>query len=354
MFPQEEDRPDLRPTGEKEEKREIMNIINLPNVLDDNGAISFINDLNNSLEYPNVQMCFRNLSFVRPFGVLVSAEAFKDFVTKRKKKGFETYYMDSDWLKKKNSGAISYLKYFGFFKYCGIPIGEEPNKVFHTSTYFPIQTIEKSELEKESFFGNWRNIIEKKCAELSKLITNDEIAYTYLDYALREIIRNVFEHSNVTQCSLMAQCYANDEIEIAVADRGVGIHNTLKDKYRVDNPIDSLLLSMEPGVSRVNIEKSKGEWGNSGFGLYILSGVGKEYGTFSLLSSCAYLSLFKEDKKILVDNNYFNGTAIKLNVKKSYLEYFPNLRKKLIDEGENKYLERYGKKIRASGKSKKS
>ncbi len=331
-----------------------MNTIILPNVLDDDGAISFVNDLNSSLEYPEVQICFKNLSFVRPFGVLVSAEAFKDFVNKRSINGLKTYYMDSEWLKSKNSGAISYLKYFGFFKYCGIPVGEEPNKIFHTSTYFPIQTIEKNDLEQKSLIGNWRNVIEKKCSELSKLITKDEIAYTYLDYALREIIRNVFEHSNVNQCSLMAQCYANDEIEIAVADRGIGIHNTLKDKYNVDNPIESLLLSMEPGVSRVNVEESKGEWGNSGFGLYILSGVGKEYGTFSLLSSCAYVSLYKEDQKILVDRNYFNGTAIKVRVKKSYLEYFPNLRKKLIDEGEEKYLERYGKKIRASGKSKKS
>jgi len=331
-----------------------MKILNVPPVLDDDGVLSLLRDLNQNINIPEVSINFKTLEWVRPFGTLVFAEGLKDFIKKRKENNLHTYYLDIDWLKKKSSGPISYLKYFGFFQYCGMRCGDFPNRGHHTNRYFPITIITKEHLENESFLGNWRNSIERKCEELAQLVTMDYIAHDYLEYSFREIIRNVFEHSRTESCSIMAQCYSDDEIEIAVADRGVGIHKTLVDKFKTNDPLESLFIALEPGVSCVDIERSKGQWGNSGFGLYILSGVGKEYGTFSILSSGAYLSLYKEDKKTVVDSLYYAGTAVKITVKKALLEYFPNLKKNLIDAGEVKYFDKYGKKIKASGKSKSS
>jgi len=328
-----------------------MKIINLPSVLDDDGGILLINCLNDSIDVSEISIDFRPLQFVRPFGTLITAEAIKDFSAKRRMKGYKTYCQDPQWILSKGSGPISYLKYFGFFQYCGLNIGEKPNKDYHTNTYFPIQVIRKQDLEKQSFIADWRKGIERKCEDLSTLICNDPVANEYLDYSIREIIRNVFEHANISECSIMAQCYG-DEIEFAIADRGVGIHSTLSEKYKTKTALDSVLLSLEPGVSRVDIDRSKGSWGNSGFGLYVLSGVGKTYGTFSLLSSGAYIKMYEDDQKTIVDKTYFTGTAVKLSVDRKQLEYFPNLRKKLIDEGEKLYEERHGKKMKASGKSK--
>ncbi|GAB6091745.1 hypothetical protein [Spirochaeta dissipatitropha] len=328
-----------------------MSKIYLPNNLDDDGAISLIRDLNYHIDENDVSINFDHLSFARPFGTLVAAEAFKQFVAYRKSRGLPTYYENDELLRAKSKGAISYLKYFGFFKYCGINIGDAENKAYHTNTYLPIQSLCQHDLEQNSKNGDWRNTIVKKCEELGELLTSDLSEIDYLEYSFREIIRNVFEHSGINECVLMAQAYKPDLIEIAVADRGCGIHSTIQPKYGTDEPIDSILLALEPGISMADISNSPGEWGNSGFGLYILSNVGKEYGTFSILSNCCYLRMYQDDKKILTDELFYKGTAIKLLVHKKELEYFPNLRKRLIDEGEQEYYKKYGERISASKRS---
>lgn len=331
--------------------------INLPNNLNDAGCISFIKELNSSLNIPeDVYLNFKQISWVEPFGTLVSAEALKTFNQYRKEHNLNTYYLDHEWLQNKSSSAISYLKYFGFFKYCGANIGELPNKEYHTMTYLPIQVLRKEELENGVFVKDWRNPILKKCSEMSLLISDNDYITNYLEYGFRETIRNVFEHSGSTSCSVMAQYWKNsDEIEIAVADRGVGIHNTISDKYKTTTVFDSISLALEPGVSRMDIEKSSGNWGNSGFGLYLLSGIGKEYGHFSILSSGTYIKQYELEQKTLCDDNiFFKGTAIKIKVKRDSLDYFPNLLEKLIRDGESIYEKRTGKKIKASGMSRKS
>jgi len=331
-----------------------MSRIILPNSLNDDGALSLVRDLNQVIDEPEVSVCFDHLSWVRPFGTLVAAEAFKDFVFIRKDAGYKTYYENPANIIAQNDGAIGYLKYFGFFQYCGIDIGEQPNEDYHTKNYLRIQKLEQKELENNAKNGDWRNRIVSKCEELGEILCEDISSVNYLEYAFREIIRNVFEHAAISECSLMAQAYKNGMIEIAVADRGRGIYSTLKDKYNLDKPIDSLFLALEPGVSMEDVDNSPGEWGNSGFGLYILSNVGKEYGAFSLLSSGCYLRMYHDDRTILTDEVFYTGTAIKLLVNKADLEYFPNLRYKLIQEGELKYKEKYGKEIKASLRSGKS
>lgn len=294
---------------------------------------------------------FDRVTFVRPFGTLVAAEAFTQFVLQRKKSNLPTFYENDEMLRIKTKGAIGYLKYFGFFRYCGIPIGDIENKDYHTHNYLPIQRLRQQELIQLSHDGNWRDRIVEKCEELGQLLTDDISEINYLEYSFREIIRNVYEHSGVDECCIMAQVYRGNEIEIAVADRGCGIHSTLQPKYKTSKPIESILLALEPGVSMSDISENSGEWGNSGFGLYILSNVGKQYGVFSILSNCCYLRMYQEDKKILTDDVFYKGTAVKLLVNRKDLEYFPNLRKKLIDEGEKAYFEKYGTKVSASKRS---
>lgn len=326
----------------------------IPDSLNDDGALALVRDLTEVIDEPEVSVCFDRLSWVRPFGTLVAAEAFKDFVKIRSDNGYKTFYENSSMLLQQYSGAIGYLKYFGFFQYCGIDIGEQPNEDYHTKNYLRIQKLQQKELADDALNNDWRNRIVTKCEELGEMLCDDLSSINYLEYAFRETIRNVFEHAAVSECSLMAQAYKNGTIEIAVADRGRGIHATLKDKFSISNPLDSLLLALEPGISMEDVENSPGEWGNSGFGLYILSNVGKTYGAFSLLSSGCYLRMYHDDRTILTDEVFYQGTAIKILVNKADLEYFPNLRYKLIQDGEKKYKEKYGKEIKASLRSGKS
>lgn len=313
-------------------------MFDIPSTLNDDSVMRFIKTLNQHIEDREISINFKTLQWAQPSGTLMFAEAIKQFVSIRQDKGLSTYYHDLNWLKHRESGAVSYLKYFGFFKYCDIDAGNTPNKSSSSSRYIPIKVL-STEYFTSLFSWDWRSRIERECENLAKLIIDDMYSVKFLGYSFREVIRNVFEHSGVKACTIMAQYWpSRDLLEIAVADRGHGIHETLKDKYKSASPLDSLLLSLKAGVSRNNIETPKSD--NSGFGLYVLSNVGKHYGEFSILSSGAYVKIAGNNQSTQFEKTYFQGTIIKIQVKKHSLEYFPNLFEKLKIEGDKELKER--------------
>ena len=153
-----------------------------------------------------------------------------------------------------------------------------------------------------------------------------------LGYCLRETVRNVFEHAETDSCALMAQKYANDDVEIAIADRGVGVLSSMRRAHKLSSAIDALRLAIRPGMSgTVEVEQS-GPWDNSGFGLYVLSQLGRQHGSFAITSSGASLIIgFGEESAVIANTP---GTVIKLRVSVSDAEYFPNRLQQIVDEGE--------------------
>ena len=92
-----------------------------------------------------------------------------------------------------------------------------------------------------------------------------------LSYCFREVIRNVFEHANCGECSVMAQSWSNNIAEVAIIDRGVGIKKSLSSTYNIVTHVDALKLAVKPGISSGSVLSTGGKWGNEGYGLYILS-----------------------------------------------------------------------------------
>jgi hypothetical protein len=112
-----------------------------------------------------------------------------------------------------------------------------------------------------------------------------------VSYCLREIVRNSFEHGQVDECLFMAQRWQNNEAEIAVADAGCGIHETIFPVHQTVEPRASISLSLQPGVSGINANPDMGFYSNSGFGLYVVSQLGMRYGEFSIQSSGELLNI---------------------------------------------------------------
>lgn len=238
-----------------------------------------------------------------------------------------------------HTAAIGYLTSVGFFKY----FGEDPFKATDlriNKTYIPVSIINWSDLKSrvnddEKTFGTKKliqDIIEEYSDNYSAWMFNK--IEPVISYCFREIIRNVFEHTNALYCSIFGQIYnQRNEIEICIADSGCGIRNSLSKKY-IECTDDEWALShaILPGITSESI-KNSGMYDNSGFGLYVLSEIAKKFGYMVIASGEKLIRITGNDVK-LHDYQYL-GTMVGINFKYNELLKNKNIILDLIKEGES-------------------
>ena len=313
----------------------------------------FYQNVKNCCDEENIGIDFSDVRFVFPFGSLMIAEGLKQVFNKRMISGQHVYLTNPEVIDESYNNALSYLKYFGFFKYVGIDKGFEPNQNIYNTSYIPIKTITKVSLKKGSSSEDWYDTINIACENIATIITDDDFSVHMLTYCFREIIRNVFEHAKIDYCSLMAQYYPrNNIVEIAIFDTGIGIYESLKESGSPYEGDDLLEHVIRPGISSKIGGSRNDDWENTGFGLYVISELGKQYGNFSLISSNQYISF--EEEKLLIDKINIKGTGIKLKISLNDSAYFPNILKSIVDKGEELTVEIFGERREASGMSKSS
>ena len=144
---------------------------------------------------------------------------------------------------------------------------------------------------------------------------NDPEVIDILTYSIREILRNVLEHSQSPVLEYCAQYWpSQDRVEIAILDRGIGIHKSLSfNPYlKLEDEQHALNLSLLPGVSgkayQGSVTTNDGEWANSGYGLFMAHRLCSLEGVFFLGSKSASLRLEGNKKERLPFN--FSGTAV--------------------------------------------
>jgi len=145
----------------------------------------------------------------------------------------------------------------------------------------------------------------------------------------------------------MAQKYPRKQrVEIAILDTGMGVYESLKPVYHADSPLKAIEHTLLPGVSRALDQYSEDMWANSGFGLYVLSQLGRELGDFEICSSGILQSY--AGSGISSRELHFAGTGIRLFVSYADSGYFPNLLKSIVATGEEDAYRRTGVRHRAS------
>lgn len=305
-------------------------IFKLPTRFDDS-IFSCIEQLQNFHDENDLVLDFSPIGYVFPFHTLAIAISIRELVEKRNTNGLKTTAIGYG----SNVGAISYLKYFGFFREIGLPIGNPPGQSINRKRYLPITIIERNKLEEAAQGKPYQYQIDYLADHLSKVIfpgNDNEGAAIMLSYCFREIIRNSFEHAGVAKCYVMAQRWYDGDAEITIADRGMGVYESLRKKHVVASPESALRLALMPGITSGDDRATGGEWDNSGFGLYVTSQIGKKFGNFSILSSSKLLENAGQDD--VVKNVHLNGTIVRLKVNTKDGDYFPNILKQIIDEGE--------------------
>ncbi len=287
--------------------------IYVPKSLDLTSALAFSNHIHDLPNFDEYVFDFKGLEWVEPFSLLYLSSEIQLFREKNSTKIFKAI----------NHQTQTYAGHMGFFKSFGCDFGSAPGQTGN-SNYIPISIYNCEKLRKDAA-KNYEQVgqfIENRASEATKLLTrtnNGEI-YDALTFSIREIIRNVIEHSASQRFGFCAQYWpTKNKVELSVLDRGVGIKTGLSNNphLNIQNDQEALSLSLMPGVSGKAYKGSRqpddGYWTNTGFGLYMTSRLCREGGSFFIASGKTSLLLSENNKENF--NAPFNGTALRLILK---------------------------------------
>ncbi len=289
-----------------------MSTILLPPSLDAEAALRLANGLDAHRAAPEAILDFTGLRSVEPFGLLYAGAALRTFFRDREYSGVGARGVHA------GEPAHEYLAHIGFFQWLGIGVGKPPGAVPGGATWLPVTTITRADLnQRMAETGKpLSSVIHNECECLARLVTQSHQlkVYTPLAYCMREVIRNVFEHAHTDRCVLCAQKCTDASVELAVIDQGRGIRRSLEERFKLDSDEEALRCALQPGVSRNLSSDPHDPWGNSGFGLFVISELGRELGVFRLVSGNAALHLAAG--ACHVETAGYCGTAIQLRVRR--------------------------------------
>jgi len=327
-----------------------MTHIFTPSQFDYASILPFSSELEQARDTPELTLDFSKTEFASPVAILTIGCNLKSLIQYRKSSALVTHV-------KGMSEAIpahSYLGHLGFFDFIDVPFGKAIGEARGNDRYIPITKLSYSDLmlDVSPPYKLLRHVIMEEAEKLAIVLSprdSDEASTVTLAYALREIIRNVFEHSKASEAYLCGQRWSKGRVEIAIIDQGIGIFNSLKSAFRFKEPVDALELAIEPAISRTTgLKGDKNEHGNSGYGLYVLSRLGLEYGKFLLGSGDGCLRMDKNGTTI--DNFSYKGTLVGLRLN-SHPDNFGADLDAILQGGEMEaYME--GRKVKPSSGTK--
>ena len=268
---------------------------------------------------------FTNMQHCHPFGLLLIGNAIR-----RNK----NHYKNSKHIFKvhERSQGNQFAAELGFFQYAGWEHGRKTDPFDYGARHIPIKEISIKGLQAANpgtvVLGE---MIDRHASDLAITLTQDtnSEATKTLQYCLREMIRNTFEHAKTDRIWVCGQYWpSRNEAEIALLDEGCGIKSSLSTNrnYRLSTCKEANKLALQPGASRRFGEKQDpyDYWQNSGYGLFMASALCALGGYFILGSGQdATLINAKAQTSYLSD---IKGTAICMNIR---TDSITNLQSKL-------------------------
>lgn len=248
-----------------------------------------------------------------------------------------------------DTAGKGYAGTMGFFKYVStlLNIGKMPGEAQGSSNYIPITPIVIDELQKAEYEqGNYivlGDLIEREAGRLARIVDrgNKEL-HKLLTFLIREILRNTPEHAKVNTMWVCGQYWPSHELaEIAIVDEGIGIYesitkNAAHREYIKDNAM-ALQWALKAGISEAfrpsSKQKSKDEWANSGFGLYMVSEICRHLnGSFCIISYGNYMLI--DNHGVKAGETSFKGTAISMRVPSKKIASAQSIISEIASRGE--------------------
>lgn len=235
---------------------------------------------------------------------------------------------------------LGYAAHMGFFDYLGLSFGSPMGAAQGGETYVPLTERKTSEVRAGASasavpVGEHIHGEAERLAAVLTRGTGGDLEDT-LAYSIREIIRNVVEHSEADSYTFAAQYWpGRQEVEMVVSDQGIGLARSLRENpnLSVVADEDALLTAVKPGMSSKAWRKTRhhDDWANSGYGLFMTEGLCRLGGAFHLMSGDAMLEVRGQERRIRPSS--WSGTVVVLRLDTSQLRALGDSLSDLRDEG---------------------
>lgn len=290
-----------------------MNIL-IPARFDRASILRLLEELDAARDLDNVAVDFSGLIYSTPTAMLVAGSKLREWREYRQSCGYQSWHRGID----QSIQAHSYLMHLGFFDFVHIDVGRLVGEARGSTRYLPNRHIARPSVDLDSEeVSVWYEAILDVSRSLATVVCgsgdDSEELRTYA-YCIREIIRNVFEHAQVDECYICGQRWANGQVEIAIIDEGVGLTATLMPDSDFPDDEKAMRMAVQPGVSRTGLllEDEPNTYGNSGFGLFVLTELAASFGWFVFGSGSAQMTGQKHVRRI--DSTSFQGTYFGLHL----------------------------------------
>lgn len=229
-----------------------------------------------------------------------------------------------------NYEHMSYAAHMGFFQAFGLDHGKAPGEAKGGARYIPLRIFDCQALEREAARKGIEvgEEIEENSNQMAKLLCgkSDGPIHETLTYSIRELMRNVIEHSEARRFGICAQYWpSKNKVEVALLDRGIGLRESLSVNPHVDTSTDkeAIKFALMPAISGKAFKgarvRQRGHWANSGFGLYMTNRICRNGGNFFIASGRSGILLTSgREGKQWFDSNLL-GTAIRMVVRTDQL-----------------------------------
>ncbi|MCC6776079.1 MAG: hypothetical protein IT537_05480 [Hyphomicrobiales bacterium] len=258
----------------------------VPNTATSRDVLEFGRRLQELEEAELYEFDFGEVTFVTPGWLIVVGDAFRRFRMNRPHRKRRAL----------NYKHLGYAAHVGFFKYFGMTFGLAPSEAPGSDTYVPLTEINVGNIQKIAAqqFLPVGEVAETEARTLAQLLTRHDHGEVFdiLTYSIREIVRNVIEHSSAESYTMAAQYWPNKGLaEFAVSDNGCGVLSSLKEnpQLHVCNEAEALKLAVLPGISSKAWRRARRNdvWANSGYGLFMIQRLCSLAGEFTILTGSA-------------------------------------------------------------------
>lgn len=308
--------------------------INFPANTDLESMFHFCSQVNDCEGTHEIKIDFSNMGRIEPFAMVYIAKFIRNFVIKNK----------STRVLCRGHKYKDYAANMAFFRAFGLKHGREPNCVQGNDRFVPFTILRVQTIIDEAT-DEWKaeqDIIEKRSEQLAKVLArkDDGDLVDALTFSIREIMRNVYEHSNSKSIVYCAQYWPTyDKVEIAIADNGIGLKESLfsNPHIEVENDSDAIQQALMPAISSKNYKGSKVDtndpWHNSGFGLYMSNRICRLGGSFTICTGDHGIFLSESGKEHLELGHYCQGTVVRMVLKTDRLTALNKMLSQFRDEG---------------------
>lgn len=288
-------------------------LLQIPTALDLPAALGLSLELGKSEGAEEFVFDFTNVRMVEPFAMLLVSSEIS-----RLKRRFPNAQ-----LRCTNFQHMGYAAHMGFFRAFGLSFGNAPGEAKGGSRYVPLTIFDCNALRKEAAQKGIEvgNEIEENSRKLASTLCNGEngALFETLSYSIRELMRNVVEHSDAERFGVCAQYWpTKNRAEVGILDRGIGLRESLKNNPHIDASDDKRAINyaLMPAVSGKAFKgarnKQRGPWANSGFGLYMTSRICRNGGNFFIATGESGLLLTQKSEGKRYYDCQFQGTAVRM------------------------------------------